>query len=185
MSTCCSIMSLSLINVTAFSSELGRLRKFLAQSYCLCPFLQPHNIKRSPLHLSNLQRHREQAGVQQERGCLLGTTRVCQLSGTRSGSPHSLLQPERKIGHSSHQPTGHTLHPAVPQVHSETQHYAHQQASPLCLCLSHAHTHTQTNSVCVRLPQFHLCTNIPTTKLCWKKTLFTSYHKLKYHKHDI
>lgn len=72
-----------------------------------------------PLCLSTLQRHREQAGVQQERGRLLGTTGVRQLSGTRSGSPHSLPQPEREIGHSSDQPTGHPLHPAVPQVRSK------------------------------------------------------------------
>lgn len=90
--------------------------RLVAQCYCPCPSLEPHNIKHSPLRLSNLQRHREQAGVQQERGCLLGTTRVCQLSGTRSGSPHSLPQPERKIGRSSHQSTGYSLHPAVLQV---------------------------------------------------------------------
>lgn len=146
--------SSSLIDVTVFRSQPGRSHRFLAQRYCLCPFLQPHNINHSPLHLSNLQRHREQAGVQQERGCLLGTTGVCQLSGTCSGSPHSLPQPERKIGHSSHQPTGHTLHPAVPQVHSKTQHYTQKQrclieiSHSLCL-FSHRYKHSV--HVCVYL----------------------------------
>ena len=120
--TLCSIFPLSLIDVTASSSRPGRPLRFFAQCDCLCPSLQPHNINHSLLHLSNLQRHRKQTGVQQERGCLLGTTRVCQLSGARSGSPHSLPQPERKIGHSSHQPTGHAFHPAVPKVHSKTCH---------------------------------------------------------------
>lgn len=103
---------LSLIDVseTLFGAGAPPLREAI---------LQPHVINPHPLRLSNLQRHREQAGVQQERGCLLGTARVRQLSGTRSGSPHCLPQPEREIGHSSHQPTGHTLHPAVPQVHSK------------------------------------------------------------------
>lgn len=132
---------------------------FVAQCYCLCPFLQPHNINHNPLHMSYLQRHWEQAGVQQERGCLLGTTGVCQLSGTCSGSPHSLPQPERKIGHSSHQPTGHTLHPAVPQVHSKTHQYIHQQQIPetnLSLPVSlFTHTHTKTMCVCASMLVVH------------------------------
>lgn len=114
------LLLLSLIDVSGTLFEAGAppLREAI---------LQPHTINQHPLHLSNLQRHREQAGVQQERGCLLGTTRVRQLSGTRSGSPQSVPQPEREISHSSHQPTGHTLHPAVPQVHSK------QNNKNLCL----------------------------------------------------
>lgn len=81
-------------------------------------FLPPHNINHSPIRSPTLQRHWKQACVHQEGGCLLGTTRVCPISRARSSSPHSFPQPARKIGHSSHQPSGHTFHPAVSEVHS-------------------------------------------------------------------
>lgn len=132
----------------------------LQHSSIVCVHLCSHTTLTAllPLHLSNLQRHREQAGVQQERWCLLGTTGVCQLSGTRSGSPHSLPQPERKIGHSSHQPTGHTLHPAVPQVHRKNTPLQTPTAElwykSLFVCVS----------LCVCL-NFYSCTHTPTSIL--------------------
>ena len=49
MSTCYSVIQLSLIDVAVFCSEPRRSRGFAAQLYCLCPFVQPHNINRSPL----------------------------------------------------------------------------------------------------------------------------------------
>ena len=49
MSTCYSVIQLSLIDVAVFCSEPRRSRGFAAQLYCLCPFVQPHNINCSPL----------------------------------------------------------------------------------------------------------------------------------------
>lgn len=120
-----SITPLSLMDVNSRHSCINLREKTIVLAHSCCHTLTPL------LHLSNLQRHWKQTGVQQECGCLLGTARVCQISGTRSGSPHSLAPPQRKIGHSSHQPAGHPLHPAVPQVHSKKNHTAHPTAGTL------------------------------------------------------
>lgn len=93
--------------------------QFLCQRACshltLSPSPSPLSLRHH--HLSHLQGHRQQAGVQPQRGGLLGTTGARRHPGARAGSPLALPHPEGEAGGAPGQPPGDPLHSAVPQVH--------------------------------------------------------------------